>query len=102
MQQVLYPTLDANIVNKINSTIDNSNSLQFYFKRPSEHVGLGSSSITNLRTSRENTTAHTNNAHLMSNNSANVSQVLNNFNHPNQINNFNVNTQFNNTTCVVN
>jgi hypothetical protein len=48
----MYPNIDLSIVQKINTTIDNSG-LQFYFKRPSDHVGLGSSSINNLRSSRD-------------------------------------------------
>ena len=36
-EKTYYPTMDANIVQKINSTIDNNSN--FYFKRASEHVG---------------------------------------------------------------
>lgn len=61
---------------------------QFYFKRPSDHVGIGNSSINQLRTSRDNSVTKNNISGLT---------ALNNFNHPNQIGTYQVNTLANNT-----
>lgn len=83
----IYPNIDLSIVQKINTTLDNMGT-RFYFKRPSDHVGLGHSSIQKLRTSRDNSVTRNNISGFT---------ALNNFNHPQQIGTYQVNTLANNT-----
>eukprot|EP00347_Sterkiella_histriomuscorum_P020218 403338635 len=81
----LYPNIDQSIVQKINTTLDNMNN-QFYFKRPSDHIGIGNSSINQLRTSRDNSKANISGTNL-----------LNNIYHPYQIGSNQHRTMANNT-----